>query len=525
MKVGERMIPLKIETLLSSRVVEKDSIEYKAGWNPNDTICSICAFANDYDNTNGGYIVIGVEEKEGMPILPPIGIPKEDLDTIQQELFQYCNQIVPRYIPKIEVVDYQKSGIYLMYLWCTAGDSGPYQSPKNVYVEKGEKADKNMKYWIRPASLTAEAKRDELAELFDKFNSVPFDDRVNRKATISDIRRGHLEDFIRKSNSALIEEINKSSMEDLLLAEEVANETNTELDIRNIGVLMFSERPDIFIPGAYIELIRFNTKEAEASDDFIEKAFTGPIWKQVQDALDYIKTNVIEQKVVKINGQAESERFFNYPYNALEEAIVNAVFHKSYREAEPVEIRIYVDSIQILNYPGLAKWINLEKFETGKLKGRKYRNRRIGELFKEIELSEKKGTGIPKILRELKINGSPEPEFEMDEERTYLNTIIHIRDGFEKNISVSESMSESVSEIMSESMSEIMSESMSELEASRMQLVFKYLEQHGVINSTKAGKLLSVEIKTAGRLLSKADRIGLLDSEGRTKNKVYKKKG
>ena len=39
------------------------------------------------------------------------------------------------------------------------------------------------------------------------------------------------------------------------------------------------------------------------------------------------------------------------------ETLVNAVFHKSYREPEPVEIRIYVDSIQILNYPGLAKWI------------------------------------------------------------------------------------------------------------------------------------------------------------------------
>ena len=66
------------------------------------------------------------------------------------------------------------------------------------------------------------------------------------------------------------------------------------------------------------------------------------------------------------------------------------------------------------------------------MKGRKYRNRRIGELFKEIDLSEKKGTGIPKILRELKQNGSPETEFDMDEDRTYLNAIIRIRDGFEK---------------------------------------------------------------------------------------------
>lgn len=58
------MIPLKIETLLEGRVVEHDRVEYKTGWNPNDIIHSICAFANDYDNTNGGYIVIGVKEKK-----------------------------------------------------------------------------------------------------------------------------------------------------------------------------------------------------------------------------------------------------------------------------------------------------------------------------------------------------------------------------------------------------------------------------------------------------------------------------
>lgn len=439
-----------------------------------------------------------------MPVFPLEGVPKENLDSIQQEIFQYCNMIVPRYIPRIKVVDYKNEGTYLIYLWCSAGDSGPYQAPKTVYVEKGEKADKNLKYWIRPASLTTEAKQDEISELFDKFNSVPFDDRVNRKAKIDNIRRGYLEDFIRKSNISLVMELNNSSLEDLLLAQEVANETDTELDIRNIGVLMFTEHPEKLIPGAYIELIRFNTKDAEASDDFIEKTFTGPIWKQVNDALDYIKNTVIEQKVEKVQGQAEAERFYNYPYNAIEEALLNAVFHKSYLEPEPVEIRIYVDSIQILNYPGLAKWINLDKFAAGKIKGRKYRNKRIGELFKEIDLSEKKGTGIPKILRELRQNGSPEPEFDMDEDRTYLNTIIHIRDGFERN--------------------ETMSESMSELERTRMQVILHYLDTNKEINSSIAAELLEVEIKTASRLLLKAEKLDVLKSAGRTKNKVYFRK-
>ena len=55
---------------------------------------------------------------------------------------------------------------------------------------------------------------------------------------------------------------------------------------------MFAEHPEKFIPGSYIELIRFNTKEAEASDDFIEKNLYRSYLKQVQDALDYINTNV-----------------------------------------------------------------------------------------------------------------------------------------------------------------------------------------------------------------------------------------
>ena len=265
------MIPLKIETLLEGRVVEHDRVEYKTGWNPNDIIHSICAFANDYDNSNGGYIVIGVKEENGMPVFPLAGVQKEELDSIQQEIFQYCNMIVPRYIPRMEIVNYKNSETYLIYLWCPAGDSGPYQAPQSVYSVKGGKIDKSLKYWIRPASLTTDAKQDEISELYDKFNSVPFDDRINRKARIDDIRRGYIEDFIRKSNSSLINELNNCTLEDLLIAQEVADETDTELDIRNIGVLMFTEHPEKLIPGAYIELIRFNTKDAEASDDFIEK--------------------------------------------------------------------------------------------------------------------------------------------------------------------------------------------------------------------------------------------------------------
>jgi ATP-dependent DNA helicase RecG len=433
-KGGTIVIPLKIETLLEGQVVEKNRVEYKKGWNPASIIHTICAFANDYSNVNGGYLVIGVEENNGMPILPPIGILKEQLDIIQKEIFQYCNLIEPRYIPMIEVIDYQDTDTYLIYLKCSPGDAGPYQAPREVYSNKklDGKADRTLKYWIRPASLTVIAKQNEIAELFEKFNSISFDDRENRRAKLEIIRRGYLEDFLRDSKSSLVGELNNRSLEDLLLSLEVATETDRELALRNIAVLMFADRPDKLIPGAQIDLVRFNSEEAEGSDDFFEKTFTGPIWKQTLDVLDYIKTNVIEKKVVKIQGQAKAESFFNYPINALEEALVNAVLHKSYRDPEPVEVRIYVDHIMIINYPGPEKWIDMEKFAVGKVRSRKYRNRRIGEFFKEIELSEKQSTGITKILREVKLNGSQNPKFETDESRVYLITTFKMREGFDQ---------------------------------------------------------------------------------------------
>ena len=489
------MIPLKIETLLEGKVVERNRVEYKQGWNPEDIIHTICAFANDYANVNGGYIVIGVEEKDGLPVLPPCGVEPEKLDSIQKEIFQYCNQIEPRYIPIIEVVNYPDENTHLIYLKCSPGDAGPYRAPKDIYTKKQEgKNDKTKYYWIRPASLTVIAKQSEISELFEKFNSIPYDDRVNRMAKMDIIRRGYLEDFLRDSNSSLVEDMNTRTLEDLLLSLEVANETDTGIELRNIAVLMFSERPDKYIPGAQIDLVKFDSPDAEAGDDFVEKTFTGPIWKQVRDALEYIQTNVILTKVNKIENQEKSETYDNYPYNALEEALVNAVFHKSYRDDTPVEIRIYVDRIMIINFPGPDKWIDMEKFANGKVRARKYRNRRIGELFKEIDLSEKQGTGISKILRELKKNNSPAPIFDTDEDRTYLETTILIREGFEKIVDV---------RIVAQDVAQDVAKENNTIE----KLILDEMKKNNKVTREEIAKKLGVSVKTIERKIKKMNEI------------------
>ena len=395
------------------------------------------------------------------------------LDDIQLKIFQYCNKIEPRYIPKIEIMEYQ--GANLVYLKCAAGDAGPYQAPVDVYSKKeaGKEQDRTMKYWIRPASLTVEAKQSEIAELFEKFAAMPFVDRINSRVSMDHMRRGYLEDFIRESNSSLIEELNVRSLEDLLVSE-----------------------------------------EAEASD-FTEKTFYGPIWKQVRDALDYIKTTVIEEKVVKVDGRAEADRFFNYPYNALEEALVNAVLHKNYKEDVPVEIRIYLDQIQIINFPGPDHYIDMEKFAAGKVRARRYRNPKIGEFFKEIDLSEKKSTGISKILRELKRNGSPMPEFETDADRTYMITTIRIHERFEiENTNFAQKNERSLSEVLSEVLAQ--------KDYNKVSTIVSFMEKHGEITPKEAEAITGKSAATVRRYFKLLTGTGYIVAEGSTNNIIYR---
>ena len=60
-------IPTNFKTLLSGNVVEWARIEFKETWDAEASLKTICAFANDIDNWGGGYLVIGVEEKNGKP--------------------------------------------------------------------------------------------------------------------------------------------------------------------------------------------------------------------------------------------------------------------------------------------------------------------------------------------------------------------------------------------------------------------------------------------------------------------------
>ena len=84
-----------------------------------------------------------------------------------------------------------------------------------------------------------------------------------------------------------------------------------------------------------------------------------------------------------------------------------------------MEVRITPEELLVLSFPGADRSIRMEDLQQGRAVGRRYRNRRIGEFLKELDLAEGRSTGVPKILRAMHNNGSPVPRFETDDDRTW----------------------------------------------------------------------------------------------------------
>src|ERR1700733_12596375 len=96
--------PIPLETLLDGKVVQSERIEFKKGWNPLSTQHTLCAFANDFHNLGGGYIMIGIAEQHGVPQLPPVGLNPYEIDAIQKEILQLgYESIRPYYHPAMNL--------------------------------------------------------------------------------------------------------------------------------------------------------------------------------------------------------------------------------------------------------------------------------------------------------------------------------------------------------------------------------------------------------------------------------------
>ena len=417
-------LPINIEDLLKKQKIEGNRIEFKSGWNPDAIYHSICAFANDFDNIGGGYILVGVEEENGVAKRPVKGIPAAEIDGILKDMVGYNNKINPYYMPRTSVEEIDERNI--LVIWVPAGINRPYDVRESVV----SKNNPSTQWYIRSGSSSIIAKGEVLDELREMANRTPFDDRGNPDITIDDISPLLVLDHLKKVDSKLVKEFRQLTLEEILDKMDLYTGPKERRMIKNVAAMMFCENPSKFFPYTQVDIVIFPKGLEQDPNNMIEvPKITGPVPSMIKGTLEYLKTNVIKERIIKPKDRAESEKFFNYPYQAFEEAVVNALYHRDYQEREPVEIRIEPNGVTILSYAGPDRSISMEAIRLARsLKARRYRNRRLGDFLKELNLSEGRATGIPTIQDELRKNGSSPARIETDNERSYFLIEIPCKD-------------------------------------------------------------------------------------------------
>lgn len=403
----ESLLPINIDDLLHQRGVEGSRIEFKASWNEGpvaeQVLRTICAFANDYLGTNGGYIVLGVEERSGAAVLPPVGLDRERLTATEKSIRGQCRRIDPEceVIASHEVV----AGRDLLVLWVPASEDRPHAAPVS-------RNSKERKVWIRLGAETVEARARHLEELVRRKGRAPFDDRPAPAFVLADLRSSLVRELLREVRSGLLDEPDDAEVYRRLRLTACLNGREVP---RNVALMFFSDEPERAFPGARIEVVQM----ARGGDVLPERTFRGPLHRQLRESVGYLEQRIGRQ-VRKVAGRAESETWASYPFAAIEEAIGNAVHHRGYDDREPTKVRLFDDRMEITSYPGPVPGVEAEHFEPeAKPPLVPARNRRIGELLKELRLVEMWGTGVGKIHRAMAENGSPPPRFEFDRDRSY----------------------------------------------------------------------------------------------------------
>ncbi|MBR0419881.1 MAG: winged helix-turn-helix transcriptional regulator [Erysipelotrichaceae bacterium] len=344
-------------------------------------------------------------------------------------------------------------------------------------------------------------------------NRTPYDDQINHKAEISDLNFTLIKSYLHEIDSDLYNAADSMDFVELCRNMHLLSELPEYTKPRNVALMFFNPEPDKFFPYAQIDVVQF--PEGEGGDQIIEQTFKGPLHEQLRAALRYIRNVIITEKVVKYPDRAEADRFFNYPYAAIEEALANAVYHKAYDEREPIEVRVTENMIEIVSHPGPDRSVTIEGLKEFKVYSRRYRNRRIGEFLKELHLTEGRNTGFKKILNALKANGSPLPEFETDEAHDYFVSRFFIHEGFINDELVSDADKNETS------LKQVLKQVLKQSKYKKMLPIIEKLDQNGQISVDEAMTVTGKSRTTVWRYLQALVNAEVVQSVGETNNVLY----
>jgi ATP-dependent DNA helicase RecG len=351
---------------------ETQQVEWKSSWR-DDYLRWICGFAN----AEGGRLIIGRDD-QGVAV--GVKDARRLLEEIPNKVRDLLGIMVDVNLRKVEGKELVEIRVE------------PYPSPISY---KGE-------YHYRSGSTKQELKGAALERFLLKKRGRHWDDAPEPSFTVRSCSAAALRLF--KQRAAEAGRMDRTVLRDgreLILG-------NLELlekhGLKRAACLLFSDRPEQYVSGAWIKIGFFVTDDDLRYQDEVR----GNLFEQVEKTLDLLHTKYLKA-YISYQGLQRRETFL-FPDAALREALLNAVVHKDYSSGIPIQISVYEDRIVLWNPGDLP-----EKWTLAKLLGKHPScpfNPLIANAFFRAGYIESWGRGIEKIQRDCREHGIAPPVYD-----------------------------------------------------------------------------------------------------------------
>jgi ATP-dependent DNA helicase RecG len=357
---------------------ESQDLEFKASLSRKNEIGeTISAFAN----TNDGLILVGVSD-EGETLGVDIG--KRTLEDLANSVKENTD---PQIYPNLKT--YQVNSVNIVEISVKESDEKPVFFKDRAFQRVGKTNQRISSNKIR------ELAKQEKVKLY-------WDERICERANLEDIDAEKVRRFLRRARYERRLDIDP----DITFREALERlELTRNGRITNAAVLLFGKNPQRLFYQAETRCGRF---KGIKPIEFIDmKDFGGSIIDQREDAVEFVKEHI--KLHVKIVGTERVETW-EYPIEAVREAITNAICHRDYEMSANVQVRIFDDRVEIWGCGSLPEPLTVEDLK--RVHRSVLRNRLIGKCFFLIKFIERWGTGTNRIISSCLDHGLPEPVFE-----------------------------------------------------------------------------------------------------------------
>lgn len=361
---------------------------------------AVCAFANDMPaHGRAGVIFIGAKD-DGTPAHTPI----TDELLLQLADMKTDGNIVPP--PKLVVQKRRLGDHDFAVVMVEPADSPPVRFRGRIFIRIG------------PRRAIATAQDERILNEKRRFRDRPFDVQPMAAASLSDLDRRMFEErYLPSAFAPDILEANERTLEQQLAATKMIVAINDPVPTI-LGVLVLSPRTRDFISGAYIQFLRIDG--SDLSDAIVDE-------QAVDGTLDDILRRIDEKLIahnrtsVDFTSGTHERRRQTYPLVALQQLVRNAVLHRTYEVSNaPTRIYWFNDRIEINSPGGPYGAVTPENF--GQPGVTDYRNPNIADALKVLGYVQRFGAGIQMAQRELKKNGNPALEF--DVQSTFVHVVV-----------------------------------------------------------------------------------------------------